>query len=359
MKRTFFAAMLMLAMTCHTFAQELERSYHQGETFELGNPLPNGEDNTYTANNHIKLLPGFKSKPNEEMSTLLNLGLNGYGIYPPENGQVNDLGNVVGSLGGVVNIGAMGGLNYTIPIELPVGIHGMQPSVSINYNNQGGNGLLGWGWDLRAVSCITRTGQTLYHDGQMTAADLTVNDRFLLDGQRLIIVNGSYGAPNSEYKTENDCMSKILLLQETITGNNEIEIRNYFKVFDMSGKILEYKDRLNSPDGTKDIMWMLSRITDRYGNIIEYHYVTNDTTGEIRLDNIEYTANEKLHEEAQFKVQFCYTTNRGDYENYYISGCQLLHRDLLESIKVIQKSTNKLLYLYHFNWDKRGAVGRA
>ena len=75
MKRTVLAALLMLAIACNTIAQEPTRGFHQGETFELGNPLPNNEDHVYTANNHIKLLTGFRSKPDEKLSTLLNLGL--------------------------------------------------------------------------------------------------------------------------------------------------------------------------------------------------------------------------------------------------------------------------------------------
>ena len=339
--------MLLLAMVCHSEAQEPARGFHQGETFELCRPLPNDDDHAYTASNHIKLHPGFKSKPDEKTTTLLNLGLDEYGIYPPDNGQVNDSGNVVGSLDGVVNIGAMGGLNYTIPIELPKGINGMQPNISIVYSSQGGNGLLGWGWDLGAGSRITRTGQTIYHDGQLTAANLTKNDRFVLDGQRLMVVDGDYGMPGSEYKTENDCMSKIKYYRAII-----LESRTYFKVWDKMGNLLEYHDRLCSPDGSKEIMWMLSSVTDRYGNTIEYNYITNNETGETRLDNIEYTANSRHHVEAQFKIQFHYSTNRDDYEKYYIGGCQLLHRDLLERITVTQKGTGKPLCQYQFNYIK-------
>ena len=353
MKRTILAAMLMLAMACHTIAQEQTRGFHQGETFELGSPLPNNENNVYTANNHIRLLTGFWSNPEEKASTLLNLGLDDYGIYPPENGHVNNSGNVVGSLGGTVNIGAMGGLNYTIPIELPTGINGMQPNVTIGYNNQGGNGLLGWGWDLGAGSCITRTGQTIYHDGKMTAANLTEDDRFVLDGQRLIIVDGNYGMCGSEYKTENDCMSRIRLMHDFSGSKNETKnAGTYFKVWDRTGNILEYRNKLYSPNGSKEILWMLSSVTDRYGNTIEYHYVSSSNSGEIKLDNIEYTINETHQVEAQFQVKFSYSIDRTDYEQYYIGGCQLLHKDLLESIEVVQKSTNKPLYLYHFNYTK-------
>lgn len=352
MKRILLAITLFFAIASRVYSQE-PRGFHEGETFELDWQLPNNDDHTYTASNHIRLVPGFKSKPEEKRSTLLDLGLDEYGIYPPDSGLVNNSGKVVGTLGGVVDIGAMGGLSYTIPIDLPVGINGMQPSVAIGYNNQGGNGLLGWGWDLYAGSRITRTGQTIYHDGQMTAADLTKDDRFVLDGQRLVVVSGDYGMPNSEYKTENDCMSKIVLHRVIIVENGENYTRTYFKVWDKFGNIMEYQDMLRSPDGSKEIMWMLSSVTDRYGNAMKYHYVIDNETGETRLDNIEYTFNESQNVDAQFQVKFFYSSNRTDYEMYYIGGCQLLHRDLLESIKVIQKGSDKPLYLYHFNYTKQ------
>jgi len=345
MKKTLLAAIISLALVAYSSAQEPSRGTHQGETFELGNTLPNDEDHTYTASNYIKLLPGFKSNPNDEKTSLLNLGLDPLGIYPPDQGYTNGSGNVVGSLGGTVSVGTMGGLNYTIPIDLPKGINGMQPNVTINYNNQGGNGLLGWCWDLGAFSSITRTGQTLYHDGQMTGVDFTKNDRFLLDGQRLIVVSGAYGSAGSEYRTENDCMSRIRLMVDT-----QASYKTYFKVWDRSGNILEYKETLVSPDESKEIMWMLSKVTDRYGNSMVYHYVTYNDTGESRLDNIEYTLNEEQGVEAQFQVKFNYFSNRKDYELYYVGGCQLLHRDRLESIKVTQKSSNKPLSLYEFKY---------
>lgn len=348
MKKTIFATMFMLALASRTLAQIPDRGYHQGETFELEEILASDEEHTYTASNNIRLLSGFKSKPNSEKSSLLSIGLDPYGIYPPENGLTNPKDCVVGSLGGTIDIGAMGGLSYTIPLDVPIGINGMQPSISISYNNQSGNGLLGWGWDLNATSSITRTGQTLYHDGQMTAANLSKNDRFLLDGQRLILIHGNYGNANSEYRTENDCMAKIMLLADDASKEGTQLL--YFKVWEMSGNILEYRTRLCSPDSTKEILWMLSRVSDRYGNTMEYHYNTNNNTGEIVLDNIEYTFNEGHNIEAQFQIKFSYTSSREDYELYYIGGCQLTHRDILTSIKIVKKDTGASLSQYRFNY---------
>lgn len=76
-------------------------------------------------------------------------------ITPPAEDEV-----VVGAIGGNVDISTLGGATYSIPIQIPDGIDGMQPNLSIVYNSQSGNGLLGWGWNIGGLSSITRIGHT-------------------------------------------------------------------------------------------------------------------------------------------------------------------------------------------------------
>ncbi|MBQ8958439.1 MAG: hypothetical protein IJ057_08080, partial [Bacteroidales bacterium] len=105
-------------------------------------------------------------------------------IEPPVEDKV-----VVGAIGGTVDVSALGGAVYSIPIQVPEGMGGIQPDISVVYNSQSGNGLLGWGWNLCGLSAITRIGQTLYHDGCTDGVNF-VDYRFALDGQRLMLVNG-------------------------------------------------------------------------------------------------------------------------------------------------------------------------
>lgn len=161
---------------------------------------------------------------------------------------------VVGAIGGMVDVGGLGAATYTIPINVPQGIGGIQPNLSVVYNSQSGNGLLGWGWNLAGASAITRTGADFYHDGfkkgvdfgYITGAGSGINpigpntqrlfDRFSLDGQRLMLVEGLYyGQNNSQYKTEVDGMSKIVAYTETgIRGAAK------FKVWTADGLVMEY-----------------------------------------------------------------------------------------------------------------------
>jgi hypothetical protein len=122
-------------------------------------------------------------------------------------GEENTGSTIVGSIGGNINVSVIGGAVYTIPLEIPQGVNGMQPEIGIIYNSQSGNGLLGYGWNINGVSTITRTGSTLYHDGKMTSADFSADDRFLLDGQRLIMVGNS--GNNYEYKRKMMSLQKL------------------------------------------------------------------------------------------------------------------------------------------------------
>lgn len=332
---------LVILLSC--LAAKAEHSY------TLWNTLDSGQDYHYTANSHITLTDGFKAEPTSGHEVLLDI--DAYAIFPPESGitggtpQNNNHG-VVGALGGTVDVSMLGGAVYNIPIDLPIGLGGMRPQLAITYNSQSRNGLLGWGWDLTSLSSITRVGQTVYHDGSISAVNFST-DRFCLDGQRLMQVTpGDYGGNGTNYRTELDQMSKIVSYHETgITGPA------YFKVWSADGHIRYYGNTDDSralADPQRRIgIWLLSRIEDRNGNGIDYHYTIGKDN--YRLDRIEYSGNNNGQISPAFSVEFHYS-DRDDVETTAMGNLFCRNDKILDEIEVQNGAT--VMYTYRFSYQK-------
>ena len=349
MKKTLILTTALMALLLAARAQNV----HYGEYFELNSTLNASQSHEYTASVYIDLNPGFESNPNVNKSTTLQL--DPYGIYPPTagvtGGPASNSNGVVGAIGGTVDVGLMGAAVYSIPIELPAGINGMQPNLAITYNSQSGNGLLGWGWDLTGLSLIERTGKTRYHDGE--SGPVTLNDesdRYMLDGKRLIAV-ADY-TDSVEYKTEQDEMSKIMAYYADNTISN-------FKVWKADGNMYEYGCTVDSRftlqnSGSKALGWLLNRISDRNGNSVLYHYSMQPNNGEYYISSIDYTEhaeNGTIALNPEFTVTFQYKPGyRQDYDFSYVAGNLVQSRKLLDYISVNRNGTNTELERYSFEY---------
>ena len=251
---------------------------------------------------------------------------------------------IVGSVGGTINASMYGGATYSVPLEIPRGVGNMQPEIGIVYNSQGGNGLLGYGWNLSGISSITRTGSTLFHDGKTTTADFSGDDRFMLDGQRLVFVGTS--GNTEEYKTEQDEFSKIIFYKEN----------GYYSKCDVwleNGNVIKYgytnNSKLMAGDGNNVIKWMVGSISDRNGNTISYTYETPSANGDIYISQIAYTSNIQANLTPEFVISFTYSNNRFDSYHYYIAGNKVTSTKILTGI-TISKAGNTI-ETYSFTYD--------
>ncbi len=174
----------------------------------------------------------------------------------------------VGKVAG--NGGVSGGAaTYNIPIVVPPGRRGMQPSLSLDYSSRAGNSIAGMGWSLSGLSSLHRCPLTLEQDGQIKAVTLTATDRLCLDGQRLILTGGTYGAVNATYGTELESFVRVTQLGGNLTATN-----SYFKVERKSGEVAYYGSTSTAasaarvvPGGvTVPLTWMQVRSEDRVGN---------------------------------------------------------------------------------------------
>ncbi len=195
----------------------------------------------------------------------------------------------VGAIPGQFDVSRHGAANYVIPIDARVATGGMRPSISLRYHHRGGTGVAGQGWELSGLSRINRCKQTFAQDNQNRGVRFDSDDRFCLDGQRLIVIAGTYGAAGSEYRTEIESFRKIIA--HGTQGNGP----QYFEVTEPDGTKHFYGHLQNSSlthtASNSYRFWARYRTEDTFGNQINYHYQATQATGEFLLDKIDYTEN--------------------------------------------------------------------
>ena len=173
------------------------------------------------------------------------------------------------------------GLSYGF--EMPPARNGMQPSLGIQYNSDGGAGWLGEGWDLStpSISIDTRWGVPRYDDAKETETySMGGSLLMMMDdaGQSAVAHRGdkiNRKADRQFYPRNEGGFSKIIR-----KGSSPA---NYtWEVTDKSGTKYTYgavlKGSAKTLSGNKDVIveWKLSRIEELHGDYIEYIYETVD-----------------------------------------------------------------------------------
>ncbi len=211
-----------------------------------------------------------------------------------------------------------GSATYNIPLQLPPGTAGVAPQLSFSYSSQAGVGHMGKGWALTGLSAITRCGQTVAQDGNQGGVNFDANDRYCLDGQRLVVVNGkAHGADGAEYRTERESFSRIISYGSAGSGPAS------FKVWTKAGQIMEYgttaDSRIEAQGKASVRVWAVNRIQDIKSNYLTVSYTEDSANGEFYPARIDYTGNTAAATAPGNSVTFTYE-NRSDLAPYYVAG---------------------------------------
>ena len=260
----------------------------------------------------------------------------------------------VGSTPGSFNAGGNGDAGYSIPITVPPGTAGMQPSLSLGYSSGVGNTIAGMGWNLNGISSIARCPQTQATDGVRGGINLDANDRFCLDGKRLIVVAGAYGGDGAEYRTEIESFAKVVSYGAAGTGPA------WFKVWTKNGQILEFGNttdsRILAAGAATVLTWAQNNTSDRKGNYFNVSYVNNNAAGEHYPARIDYTGNAAAALTPYASVQFAYQA-RPDVEKGYVAGSVVQTSQRLTNIKTYVGAT--LVKSYNLSYQAGTATGRS
>lgn len=278
-----------------------------------------------------------------------------------------------GSLPGAVVVDNTGTANYSIPLSVPPGRAGTQPDLSLVYNSGGSDGVLGVGWSIGGLSAISRGPNTeLDNDGANTfmAQGVMLNDtdRFLVDGQRMVLVShsgayDSYGDADTEYRTEVESFTRIYARGQIASSGPE-----FFEVDTKSGLKMIYGDVFNPPSGVSTfdhnssfvpegspsdsvLTWSISRITDSAGNYMDFLYDHEATPSEKarqqQLQEIVYTYHESQTDYKAFnRVLFEYVDRSSvavneDSAPAFVGGATVHMTKILDVIKVQQRGLDQ------------------
>jgi len=268
---------------------------------------------------------------------------------------------------GSFQVGPSGAAMYTIPIQVPPGIAGLQPQLAFAYSSQSGNGPLGMGWGLSGLSAITRCPQTYAQDNALLGINYDANDRFCLDGQRLVAISGTYGADGTEYRTEGESFTKIV--SNSAAGNGPA----WFKVWTKAGEIMEFGNTADSRIEAALIStvraWAVNKISDRKGNYLTVTYTEDNANGDYYPARIDYTGNATAAPASYNSVLLTYQA-RSDVTSAYEAGSVMKVLNRLISVKTYvsvlptylgntQTGGGTLVKNYQLVYDNNGAAGRS
>ncbi len=239
------------------------------------------------------------------------------------NGGTN--GGIVGKIDDKFEVSPNGAAFYELALSVPPGTGGMVPQLSITYNSFGGDGMLGWGFNLSGLSLINRAPSNKDIDGKSGIADFSTN-KFMLDGNRLI----SKG--ENEYSTENYSFEKI-------TSSESNSNPAYFIVKTKSGLIYEYGGSANAQvkgqgnNANNIIFWLVNKVTDTKGNYYTVTYGHDRNFGEYWPERIDYTGNSSAGLSPYCSIRFTYY-GRSVTNLAYIQGSKVQTSKKLVSIKM-------------------------
>ena len=201
-----------------------------------------------------------------------------------------------------------GARTYEVPIDVYPGMNGFTPNLSLVYNSQQGNSIMGMGWAVSGVSVISRSGKTMYYDNVPQGVTMDNGDAFVLNGIHLIKTGTGDG----------------YILYESEQGN--IKAKGY-----VSGSTMKYFE-VFYPNGNKGVFgditgmqnylyYPLMSLIDCRGNKITYSY--SFSNNHYNISNISYNG---------ASIEFKYQTSRQDPFFYFVGGLKVYETQLLQSV---------------------------
>ncbi len=281
----------------------------------------------------------------------LTCGVGAWGVQV----QANPPGISVGDF----KVSDGGGASYSIAIDVPPGTRGLEPVLSLSYNSQAGNGIVGLGWFLTGISAIERCPRTQVVDDAVGGVNHDGRDRFCLDGERLILTgSGPYASAGSVYRTERDDFKRVQGLGSVVNEHGG-SAPERFEVKTKGGTVLQFGSspgsRVTLPGKASIHKWLLDRVSDRHGNALEITY-DHSLSAQHVPSRIDYTVNESAGSSADRAVVFGYEP-RPDTVTEYVAGNKF---ESTQRLKTVHTEVDAAVVReYRLNYETDASTGRS
>ncbi|UZT99166.1 hypothetical protein ODZ84_06235 [Chryseobacterium fluminis] len=211
---------------------------------------------------------------------------------------------------GDIDVTRAGQLQFTLPIEVPQGVKGVGPQLSLVYTSETGNGIAGYGWMISGVTAITRTAKNIENAKEVKNVKFDYTDYYSFNGQRLILKSGEYGKDGAEYFSEKYSNTKFKSIGSYGAGH-PWQGSEYWEITFDDGSQAWYGRNL---DARTSLEYNISEWRDPQGNYISYSY--NQGNNITLISNIQWGGNKDLNTPHMNSVQFNYTDRNLKEESY-------------------------------------------
>jgi RHS repeat-associated protein len=240
----------------------------------------------------------------------------------------------------------LGGFQYKYPLNLPSGTNGMAPTLTLVYNSNVSNGMLGMGWYLHGLPEIKRDFSY--------GATYSEKDHFLYSGEKLVAGSDGY------YRPVRETFERIRPVNLSSANSYwEVILKNGTKLYfgyQSTAHTANTFGRISAAgEADKVYLWALSKVVDIHGNyyIVEYNQDSNN--GDYYPERITYTQNEAEPLTAVRTVEFSYE-NRIDHNMVFIPTKVDQDRRLKW---IIVRVGAKLLRKYRLDYEYGTVSGRS
>lgn len=221
-----------------------------------------------------------------------------------------------------------GSFSHSIPLTVPPGRKGMQPSLGLSYRSSNPNSWTGVGFSLNPGYIVrsTRLGPPTYNDTQDTFYFIT-----------------EAGTSELVHLIDNLYQAKV----ESSFTKFFKETDDSWRVVSKDGSLLRFGTTTDSKETSRlgTFSWYLTRAQDTNGNYLELHYLKDQ--GKSYLKRIDYTGNEEVGFSPTNSVEFILEP-REDISSSYLSGSKIATKQRLKGIHT--KVNSELVWRYELEY---------